>query len=121
MRAHDEDILQRQCNAYLELLKAQGRIMYIHIPGSLQRFIWNKASHVPIHIAKEASNALKGIPDLLIFRRDGMSLKLELKSKTGTLTEGSGETSIPKFLDLWRRRITCSLSSGETSIPKFLD
>jgi len=87
MRAHDEDILQRQCNAYLELLKDQGRIMYIHIPGSLQRFIWNKASHVPIHIAKEASNALKGIPDLLIFRRDGESLKVELKSKTGTLTE----------------------------------
>lgn len=87
MRAHDEDILQRQCNAYLELLKAQGRIMYIHIPGSLQRFIWNKASHVPIHIAKEASNALKGIPDLLIFRHDGMSLKLELKSKTGILTK----------------------------------
>ena len=87
MRAHDEDILQHQCNAYLELLKAQGRIMYIHIPGSLQRFIWNKASHVPIHIAKEASNALKGIPDLLIFRRDGESLKVELKSKTGALTE----------------------------------
>ena len=87
MRAHDEGILQHQCNIYLDLLKNQGRIMYIHIPGSLQRFIWNKASRVPIHIAKEASNALKGIPDLLIFRRDGESLKLELKSKTGTLTE----------------------------------
>ena len=61
--------------------------MYIHIPGSLQRFVWNKASHVPVHIAKEASKALKGIPDLLIFRRDGKSLKVELKSKTGTLTE----------------------------------
>ena len=61
MRAHDEDILQRQCNAYLELLKAQGRIMYIHIPGSLQRFIWNKASHVPIHIAKEASNESRNL------------------------------------------------------------
>ena len=87
MRSHDEDILQRQCNAYLELLKAQGKIMYVHIPGSLQRFIWNKASHVPIHIAKEASDALKGVLDLLIFRHDGMSLKIELKSKTGILTE----------------------------------
>ena len=87
MRSHDEDILQRQCNAYLELLKAQGKIMYIHIPGSIQRFIWSKASHVPIHIAKEASDALKGILDLLIFRHDGMSLKIELKSKTGSLTE----------------------------------
>ena len=87
MRSHDEDILQRQCNAYLELLKAQGKIMYIHIPGSLQRFIWNKASHVPIHITKEASNSLKGIPNLLIFRRDGESLKIKLKSKTGALTE----------------------------------
>lgn len=87
MRSHDEDILQRQCNAYLDLLKAQGKIKYIHIPGSIQRFVWSKASHVPIHIAKEASDALKGVLDLLIFRHDGMSLKIELKSKTGILTE----------------------------------
>jgi len=87
LRKRDEEILQRQCNAYLDLLVAQGKIMYIHIPGSLQRFIWNKSSHVPAHIAKEASHALKGIPDLLIFRRDGESLKIELKSKTGVLTD----------------------------------
>jgi len=101
-------------HAYLELLKAQGKIMYIHIPGSLQRFIWNKASHVPIHIAKEASKALKGILDLLIFRRDGMSLKIELKSQTGSLTEEQ------KLWKPFRMRVIRDFDTFKVAVDEFV-
>lgn len=84
MRRHEEEDLQMSTERYLQFR----HIRYIHIPGKLQRHIWNKRSAVPPWIARMASDALKGIPDLLIFDRRGRYLAIELKSSTGRLTEG---------------------------------
>lgn len=84
IRRHDEDDLQAAAERYLQLR----RIRYIHIPGKLQKYIWNKRSAVPPWIAKIASDALKSIPDLLLFDPRGRYLAIELKSDTGRLTEG---------------------------------
>jgi len=81
---HEEDILQRQVEAYL---RAVG-LKFVHVPKSLQRHIWSKVSRVPIHVAAEAGRAFKGQPDLLIFAK-GVTprcLVMELKTESGRLT-----------------------------------
>jgi len=79
---HIEADLQKQVEAYLRLVG----LKFVHIPGSLQRYIWTKSSRVPIHIAMQASRAFKGVPDLLIFKGDGKCLIMELKAPKGKLT-----------------------------------
>ena len=79
---HIEADLQKQVEAYLKLVG----LTFVHIPGSLQRYIWTKSSRVPIHIAMQASRAFKGVPDLLIFKGGGECLIMELKAPKGKLT-----------------------------------
>jgi hypothetical protein len=84
--------LQAQCEQYLRT----AGLRYIHIPGQLQRFILGSGFRntktgkqwrvVPIHIAKLASDAFKGQPDLLVFGTDGRYLAVELKVGRNKLT-----------------------------------
>ncbi len=86
----EEDTLQNQCNRYLDALQAQGKLRYIHLPKQIQRHIWSKRSHVPAHVAALTSRALKGTPDLLIWKPlENIFTKgiiIELKSEKGKLT-----------------------------------
>jgi hypothetical protein len=92
VEAETEAHLQTLCERYLEILN----LRYIHIPSQLQRFIWGSGIKttasgkpwrvVPIHIAKQASQAFKGQPDLLVFGTDGRFLAVELKVGHNTLT-----------------------------------
>jgi len=105
----NEDWLQKICEQYLSLKK----IKYIHLPKGAQRFIWNKKFGIPVHIAMEASKALKGVPDLILFGLDGTYQLIELKSAKGKLTEGQKEwknyglklfrefDEFQKFVDEW--------------------
>ena len=82
-----EEQIQQAVENYLNL---RG-VKFVHIPKSLQRFIWSKTSHTPPHVAREASRHLKGIPDLLIFKCVGVGrapecLILELKRDKGKVT-----------------------------------
>lgn len=77
-----ENELQKAAEQYLALKK----IRYIHLPKGAQRFLWNKKYGIPVQVAAEASRALKGVPDLVIFGRDNTFLLIELKSETGKPT-----------------------------------
>lgn len=77
-----EATLQKSVEQYLKLVG----LTYVHIPASIQRYIWAKSSRVPIHIAAEASRAFKGVPDLMIFGGAGRCLVMELKAPKGKLT-----------------------------------
>jgi len=82
-----EEQIQQAVENYLSLRS----VKFVHIPKSLQRFIWSNTSHTPPHVAREASRHLKGIPDLLIFKYVGLGpdpkcLILELKRGKGVLT-----------------------------------
>ncbi|MCL2283877.1 MAG: VRR-NUC domain-containing protein [Fibromonadales bacterium] len=104
-----EDWLQNICEKYLSLKN----IKYIHLPKGTQRFVWNKKFGIPIQVAMEASKALKGVPDLILFGLDGTYQLIELKSKKGKLTEGQKEwlgyglklfrefDEFQKFVDEW--------------------
>jgi len=104
-----EEHLQNIAEQYLTLKK----IKYIHLPKGSQRFIWNKKFGIPIQVAMEASKALKGVPDLILFGRDGTYKLIELKSEKGKLTEGQKEwldyglelfrefDEFQKFVDEW--------------------
>lgn len=81
-----EKLLQEHCEAYLDLMG----LRYTHVPENLQRYLRQQA---PPHIARFASEAFKGVPDLLIFDKldaeeTNTMLAVELKSKTGTLSQG---------------------------------
>jgi len=82
-----EEHLQQACNQYLELLRAR----YIHLPKRTTQRLWDKRLGVPAHVAAEASRALKGVPDLIIFGKDGACLLVELKSGKGVLTKEQKE------------------------------
>lgn len=77
-----EDKLQKAVEQYLKLKN----IRYIHLPKNSQRFIWNKKYGIPAYVAAEASRALKGVPDLILFGKDQTYLLIELKSEKGKLT-----------------------------------
>jgi hypothetical protein len=80
-----EKDLQSLVENYLTL-KGVG---FFHIPEHLQRWLRTQA---PAHIARFASIAFKGVPDLVCFRDDGTgfgsSLLIELKRKGGVLSQG---------------------------------
>ena len=71
----------------VEYILKLNHIKYIHIPEDLQRYL---KLYAPMNIKKIASNALKGIPDIIAFMGD-KCLLLELKSGKGRLTQGQRE------------------------------
>lgn len=74
----DEVILQRQCEGLLDWLK----VRYIRVPDC----IWNY--NVPAYIRQLAANYFKGLPDLTILFNDNTFICVELKTKTGRMTQG---------------------------------
>jgi len=77
-----EDQLQKACEQWLKLKN----ITYIHLPKGAQRYLWNPKFGIPVQVAAEASRALKGVPDLILFGTDRNFLMIELKSEKGKLT-----------------------------------
>ena len=83
-----ESSLQAQCENYLELMK----IDYIRIPDELFRIIFahNEVSRkIPVWYKALISGFLKGLPDLMLFKRDEIpynkALFIELKTAKGKL------------------------------------
>lgn len=81
-----ESSIQSQVESYL---KAKG-IEYIRFPDSLYRYIFANQS-IPIHVKKQCSDYMKGIPDLIILTKSKAyndCLLLEIKAKDGKLSQG---------------------------------
>ena len=80
--------LQKQCEEYLQYLN----IPYIRIPDWLYYSVFGKQSNVEPKIKRFISKYLKGLPDIMIFKRDENSynkaLFIELKNKYGKLSQG---------------------------------
>lgn len=83
-----EDILQEGAEKFLQL----NNIPYIHIPNDVYRLIFGDKSSRNIGAKARVSKAIKSVPDLLIFKKDGdkhnKDLLIELKTPKGKLTEG---------------------------------
>jgi len=81
-----EDVLQRQCETYLEILICKGLVMdYLHIPESMWRGVMTGNS---IAAKSECADYMKSWPDLLIFIKDNRYIAVELKTETGKVTHG---------------------------------
>jgi len=76
-----EAVLEAEVEGYLRLLG----VRYLHIPSHLQRHLRQSA---PPHIARMASEAFKGLPDLTCFGANGSCLLIELKVASGRLSQG---------------------------------
>jgi len=80
-----ENELQKQCEELLKRLD----VPYIRIPETITRLA-SYNSPIPIGIKRIISEYFKGLPDLIIFRKDNNSyntaLFVELKSKKGKLS-----------------------------------
>jgi len=79
-----ESTIQRQVDAYLELLGVRA----IRIPDSLYRAVYAQRS-VPVHVKANIAKYIAGLPDLLIPRltdKGLIMLALELKSEKGKLS-----------------------------------
>jgi len=74
----DEAALQRQCEELLDWMK----LKYIRIPDVVWR---NNAAP---YVKKLMSRYLKGLPDLTILFSDNTFLCVELKTKSGVMTQG---------------------------------
>ena len=83
--AHIKDSCsEKTIQAAVEYLLNLHSIRYIHIPENLQRYL---KIYAPIHIKKIASEALRGIPDIIAFSGE-RHLLLELKTTKGKLSQG---------------------------------
>lgn len=81
-----ESSIQSQLEHYLDL---KG-IEYIRFPDSLYRYIFANQS-IPIHVKKQCSDYMKGVPDLIILVKYGkynMCLLHEVKAKDGRASQG---------------------------------
>lgn len=82
-----ESVIQKQAEAYLDVLKAK----YIRIPDEAYRVLFATPS-VPAWVAARLSSFFKGLPDLIIIKPSRGAyndcLLLELKAKTGRLSQG---------------------------------
>lgn len=81
-----EDVLQHQCEHYLELLTAQGLVLdFLHIPESMWRGVMTGTS---IAAKSECADYLKSWPDLLIFLPGNKYVAIELKTEIGKVSRG---------------------------------
>lgn len=81
-----ESTIQEQLESYLDL---KG-IEYIRFPDSLYRYIFANPQ-IPIHVKKQCSEYMKGVPDLIILTKSKTyndCLLLEAKAKDGKLSQG---------------------------------
>jgi hypothetical protein len=81
-----ESTTQNQLEKYLAL---KG-IKFIRFPDSLYRYIFANPV-IPIHVKKQCSDFMKGIPDLIILTPNkayNSCLLLEVKAEDGKLSQG---------------------------------
>lgn len=81
---NDEASLQRQCEAYLDMLQ----ICYIRVPDAIYKSIFGYASNVPLQFKTLISGFIKGLPDITVLFKHGTYLCVELKTKKGRLSLG---------------------------------
>lgn|SRR3990167_3752776 len=80
-----EASIQATVEAYLNAR----HIRYIHIPNKVYQFLFY-SKHVPVWVKALCSKHLKGIPDLLIFKKEekyNSCLLLELKAEKGKVSD----------------------------------
>ena len=85
-----ERALQDSIEKYLNLKK----IVYVHIPDDVYRLIFGNKTTKNIGAKSRVSKAIKSVPDLMIFKKDGeynKSLLIELKTPKGKLSQGQIE------------------------------
>jgi hypothetical protein len=81
-----ESEIQSQLEHYLRLKGVE----FLRFPDSLYRYIFANPQ-IPIHVKKQCSDFMKGVPDLTILVKSGsyaMALQLEVKTNDGKLTQG---------------------------------
>ena len=99
-----EQTIQKQVETYLQL---KG-LKYMHIPDEIYR-LCSPMSSTPIYIKRVISESLKGIPDLMIFKKTGddiLCLMIELKKKNAKARQSQkkwhGELPV-KVLDTFEK------------------
>ena len=99
-----EDVLQSQCEEYLKYMN----IEYWRIPDNCWRWVMGFA---PVHIKTLFSRYFKGKPDMTVLLPSGQYLNIELKSKSGKLTQGQenfakrSELHIVKSFDVFKELV----------------
>lgn len=78
-----ESALQKVCEDYLIIR----RLAFIRIPDAVYREIFGRRS-VSVRLRSLVSSYLKGLPDLTILFQSGHYLAIELKSRTGKMSQG---------------------------------
>ena len=84
-----ESSLQSQCE---ELLSFYPNIKVVRVPDAAYRAIFSHSSNVPVFVKKLVSAWLRGIPDLILLRKDGeaycKAVCVELKTAKGKQSQG---------------------------------
>ena len=70
-----EKTLQKDVEKTLDKLG----VRWLHIPNEIYRAFFSTQYRVPKHIAYKVSGYIKGVPDLIVFLKDGRFFCLELK------------------------------------------
>lgn len=100
-----EEQLEREVEGYLRLLG----VRYFHVPSHLQRYLRTSA---PAHICRMASEAFKGVPDLVCFHANGTCLLIELKNANGRLSQGQEQ---------WHRGLPVHIVRGFGEAKRLID
>ena len=80
---HNEAALQRQAEAYLDHMQ----LAYIRIPDAVYKSVF-AYTNIPLYIKKLISSFIKGLPDLTVLYDNGAYQCIELKTKSGKLSQG---------------------------------
>lgn len=79
--------LQRQCEQYLQLVK----VPFIRIPDQVYKSIFGN-THTPPYLKRLVSQFLKGLPDLIVMKKQDdkhcLAICIELKTSKGKLSQG---------------------------------
>ncbi|MCP3681775.1 MAG: VRR-NUC domain-containing protein [bacterium] len=84
-KGESEASIQRKTEDYLDYVG----LRYIRLPDNLYMTV--KTSHQPSYVKARIMQNIRGVPDLVVLKKDGdfnQTLLLELKKKGGRLSQG---------------------------------
>ena len=90
-------------------------LRYHRMPDSLYRWIFSTQSKVPVHVKKQCSDYMKGVPDMIIMAPHGaynQCLLLEIKADKGKLSQGQKN---------WHKGLNVCVAYGFESCKETID